>query len=179
MRFIFLSVILFSIHYNTSAQHFLTLKTGKYTGYIQLCDFGNTCDSIAFSLLIQATPDPIRFNTKTVYFPKKNDPITKDYDLVLDTSFADFSHYLLDEKDGIILIETLQGNTLYSTYTVEGNLYTVRTSYFSDYIDYELVVYDQKAKQISTSNPDEENTVYTVETFPFITVQKGKLYKTN
>ncbi len=179
MRFISILLVLFFICFKSHSQHFLASKSGEYKGYLKLCSYGNACDSIPFSYIIQTTSDPTRMKTKTVYFPKNNPPITKDYDLFRDTTFADFEHYILDENDGILIIETLQGNTLHSSYSVDDNFYTIRTSYFEDYIDYELVVYNQKTRKVSASLPDEENKVFTVETFPFVTVQRGKLYKTN
>ena len=174
----FYLTILFSISFFAlQAQHLLSESVGVYSGYLQLCPSGTKCDSIPFELSIQATKDPLRFNTKTSYLINNGQDNVKDYDLVLDTTYKDNNHYILDEKDGILIQETRVTNTLYSVYSVEGNIFHVTTTYHKTFIDFELVVYNMSNPKNSQSLPDAENTVYQVETFPFITVQKGILYK--
>lgn len=176
MRF-YLTILFFISFFTLQAQHILAESVGVYSGYLQLCPPGTKCDSIPFELSIQATNDPLRFNTKTSYLINNGQDNVKDYDLILDSTFKDNNHYLLDEKDGILIQETRVGNTLYSVYTVEGNIFHVTTTYNKTSIDFELVVYNMSSPQKSQSHPDAENAVYQVETLPFITVQKGILSK--
>jgi hypothetical protein len=176
MRFTLFFLCLFSLS-SIQSQHLLSESVGVYSGHLKLCQAGIKCDSVPFELSIQATKDPLRYNTKTTYLIQSEQNNVKDYDLILDTNYIDNNHYLLDEKDGILIQETKAGNTLYSIYTVEGNVFHVTTSYYKAYIDFELVVYDMNTIRKSQSSPDQNNEVYIVETYPFITVQKGRLYK--
>lgn len=176
MRFILLIFCSF-VFFTLRAQHFLASYTGTYSGYLKICQAGKDCDSIPFELSIYPTKDPKRYNTKTSYLTDLYKDNVKDYDLIINEKHTDNCHYLLDEKDGILIQETKIGNTLYALYSVEGMLFNVTTRYFDQYIDYELVVYNMKEQQTSQSKPNAEEAVYTVETYPFMTVQKGILYK--
>jgi len=158
------------------AQHFFDDHTGHYEGTLLLLYPGRAADSVAFCLDIAKTAEPGRWQNKLTYrMPAGSQE--KNYEQVLDSAFADNTHYILDEKDGILIAETLLGNTLYCNYTVEGSFYVVRTTFHTGSIDYELSCYKSTEKTESVSDPDEKGTSWKVDSYPLLTVQKGTLIK--
>ena len=101
----------------------------------------------------------------------------KAYEYVIDSTVNDGAHYILDEKDGILITEVRIGNSFYANYTVDHMSYIVITTYEDNYIDYALSCYNLTAIRNSESEPDEENISWKVDSFPLMTVQKGRLYK--
>lgn len=175
MKWLFVGIFLGFSFFGFS-QHYLSSYFGEYTGMLYLYK-ANVLDSVPCSLKIQNTPDPNRINTLLSYYLPNGLQQDKNYDCIVDTNFHDNLHFLIDEKDGILIKETRIGNSFYSSYTVQDNFYTVHTSYFADHIDFELIVYNQTDKLETFSAPNAANNRYRIETFPLITVQKGKLIK--
>jgi hypothetical protein len=95
----------------------------------------------------------------------------------LDKNDTTKTKYLLDELDGILIPETRIGNVFYSLYAVEKQYFQVKTSYFSDRIEFELVVYDETNAVNTHSEPDEMDQSFYVSGLPYVTVQKGIAYK--
>lgn len=173
MKFTFLFILLFSIQ--ASAQnHFLKDYCGKYKGVLILDYTGGKLE-IPFQIEIEATSDPMVYNNRTTYFVNDSTTDVKDYALKLDTIFKDNKHYILDEKDGILITETNLGNSFFSFYSVLGDYYYVKTTYTKKYIDFELTVFSGKNERKSSSEPDEEGVVYDVNSYAFVTCQHGKL----
>jgi hypothetical protein len=154
--------------------HFLLNYTGKYKGVLYL-ESPKTKNSVDFQLEIASTSSALIFNTKTSYLVNDSVVNTKNYDLKLDTTSKDGNRYILDEKDGILIYETNVENSFYSSYSVEGYLYYVKTTYTKKYIDFELQVFSMIDEVISNSSLDKEGKSYKVGTQAFITVQHGRL----
>jgi hypothetical protein len=162
---------------NSKAQtHFLKDYCGKYKG-ILILDYPSGKLEIPFQIEIESTKDPLIFTNRTSYFINDSTTDVKDYALKLDTTFKDGKHYILDEKDGILISETAVGNSFFSFYSVLGDYYYVKTSYTKKYIDFELTVFSGTRELKSSSIPDEEGVVYDVSSFEFVTCQHGKLRK--
>ncbi|MBI3239991.1 MAG: hypothetical protein HYZ43_14305 [Flavobacteriia bacterium] len=174
----FISLLVLFLNLTLSGQNFLDQHLGTYRGQLHLCYPNRPIDSVQFELIIQPTEKQGRW-TNTVRYLSADGSVgqVKDYDLVKDSVFNDDTHFILDEKDGILITETRIGNTFYSNYTVDGMFYTVSTTFNGNYIDYELTCYPMEGKRESVSEPDEENVTWKVDSFPLMTVQKGRLYK--
>jgi hypothetical protein len=78
-------------------------------------------DTIDVEFLFLETEIKNRWTYKMTYKNKKSGNTVKDYELVKPDSLPK-SSYLLDEKDGILIQNTLIGNTLYSNFSVSGYL---------------------------------------------------------
>lgn len=161
-----------------SAQDFLDAHTGTYKGTLHLLFPNGKQDSVTFELLLAPTQQPGRW-TNTVRYLGENGVVgqVKEYELVLDTALNDGAHYILDEKDGILISEVRIGKSLYANYIVDHMAYHVTTTFETSYIDYELSCYDLLHIRNSESEPDEENIRWKVDSLPLLTVQKGRLYK--
>lgn len=175
MRFILIFLSLIALKLNAQS-HFLKDYCGKYKGVLIL-DYPTGKLEIPFQIDIEATNDPLVYTNKTSYFINDSTTDVKDYALKLDTTYKDGKHYILDEKDGILIPETAVGNSFFSFYSVLGDYYYVKTVYTKKYIDFELSVFSGKKELKSSSTPDEEGVVYEVSSFEFITCQHGKLRK--
>jgi hypothetical protein len=174
MRTIFTALLLlFALP--ASAQHFLDLHTGEYTGMLYLLRPGAPADSIPFKMIVQPTGETGRW-TNTVIYNYEKDPQSKNYEWVADAANGE-GRYIMDEKDGILISETLIGNTFYCNYTVDNMFYVVRTAFGDRTIDFELSCYKTAGKRESESKPDETGTTWKVDSFPLLTVQKGTLQK--
>lgn len=160
------------------AQDLLDQHTGTYKGTLHLLYPTGHRDSVSFELQIQPTGQPGHW-THTVRYIGESGTIgqVKDYELVIDSTRNDGMHYILDEKDGILITETRIDQTLYSMYQVDGMSYAVTTSFYPDYIDYALSCYQLQSMRSSESEPDEENVRWKVDSFQAATVQKGRLFK--
>jgi hypothetical protein len=148
------------------AQKFPDDYAGTYSGYIHLRP--GQADSIPCALIIAPTDDPNRWSNTMIFYD--DTPQTNAYEWVRN---PETGTWLLDEKDGILITETLIGNTLYATYTVEHMMFYVRTSFGGGAIDYELTVFDPEKDHTSASA---ENSTE-VHSFPVMTVQKGTFKK--
>jgi len=176
MKYIYLTCLI-ALIFNATSQEFLNNHLGKYVGQLQLCYPDKTSDSVTFEISILPTQTPNRWKNTTTYFLPNGATQVKDYELIRDTLVQGNAHYILDEKDGILITETRIGNTFYSHYTVDGIYYSAQTTYETNYIDYELSCYQTTNKRESISEPDEENNKWKVESFNLLTVQKGRLFK--
>jgi hypothetical protein len=175
MRLKLIFILLIAL--NSKAQtHFLKDYCGKYKG-ILILDYPSGKLEIPFQIEIESTKDPLIFTNRTSYFINDSTTDVKDYALKLDTTFKDGKHYILDEKDGILISETAVGNSFFSFYSVLGDYYYVKTSYTKKYIDFELTVFSGTRELKSSSIPDEEGVFYDVSSFEFVTCQHGKLRK--
>lgn len=159
-------------------QDFLDAHVGTYKGTLYLLYPNGKQDSVEFELLIQPAKEPGRW-TNTVRYMGENGAIgqVKEYELVVDTTVKDGAHYILDEKDGILISEVRIGKSLYANYMVDHIAYHVTTTFETTYIDYELSCYDMLHQRTSESEPDEENIRWKVDSLPLLSVQKGRLYK--
>lgn len=173
-----LIVLLLLTGFPAVAQDFLDTHAGNYKGTLHLLYPNGKQDSVTMELILQPTEQAGRWQNTVRYFGE-NGAIgeVKAYELVLDTTVNDSTHYILDEKDGILITEVRIRNSFYANYTVDHMSYFVRTTYEDNYIDYELSCYNLTVIRSSESEPDEENTRWKVDSFPLMTVQKGRLYK--
>jgi hypothetical protein len=158
-----------------AAQHFLDRHPGEYTGMLHLLRPGAPADSLPFKMIVQPTGESGRWTNTVVYNYEKN-ASSKNYEWVLDAANGE-GRYIMDEKDGILIYETLIGNTFYCNYTVDDMFYVVQTTFGDGTIDFELSCYKTSGKRESRSEPDETGTTWKVDSFPLVTVQKGTLQK--
>lgn len=172
-----LSILVLCCSFGVYGQHYLNEYIGKYTGYLHLCGTRVPCDSIAFSIQIIPTDSPYRFQQITTYTLPDGRTDAKNYVMELDKNDPAKSKYTLDELDGILIPETRVGNVFYSMYTVEKQFYHVKTTYYADRIEFELVVYDEVNAVNTHSEPDELDQTFYVSGLPYMTVQKGIAYK--
>jgi hypothetical protein len=176
MRNIF-SILFLFCSFSVFGQHYLSDFQGVYSGFLHLCGTQTPCDSIAFSIQIHPTESPFRYQQITTYTLPDGRKDAKNYVLELDKNDTTKTKYLLDELDGILIPETRIGNVFYSLYAVEKQYFQVKTSYFSDRIEFELVVYDETDAVNTHSEPDEMDQSFYVSGLPYVTVQKGIAYK--
>lgn len=173
-----ISLFLIVLSVPVYGQNFLDQHLGTYRGQLHLCYPNRPTDSVAFEFIIQPTEQPSRWTNTVRYLgPEGSVGQVKDYDLLKDSVFNDDTHFILDEKDGILITETRIDNTFYANYTVEDMFYIVSTTYSESHIDYVLTCYPSQGKRESSSEPDQENVSWKVDSFPLTTVQKGRLYK--
>jgi hypothetical protein len=162
-----LLLLLFLLPFAAFSQQFPNDFVGTYTGNLHLISSSRN-DSIPCTIIIAATETPDRWTNQMIFNPGEKYAQVNAYDWVRDPVSGT---YVLDEKDGILITETLIDNTLYAHYTVEGMLFFVRTSFRDGAIDYELTVFDSASDNRSVSSAEGTE----VHSFAVMTVQKGTL----
>ena len=87
---------------------------------------------------------------------------------------VDNGRYVVDENNGIILDDKVQGNKLYSLFEVQGNLLTTFMTFHEDHMIFEIT-FASKEKQRVTYAENEQKTE--VISYPISTVQRAVLKK--
>jgi hypothetical protein len=96
---------------------------GNWCGTLEIFNANGNAVHVPMQLNVQPTSDSMRWQWQIVY-----DTSSRNYDLVIDMDSTRRT-YSIDEKNGIVLPSYLMGNTLVSTFDVQGNridaLYTL------------------------------------------------------
>ncbi len=95
---------------------------GNYQGKMYIVSAANgILDSLNVEFEFFESGIKNRWKYRMTYHSAKQGEIVKDYELIKPDSLAK-NTYLIDEKDGILIQNTLIGNTLYSNFIVSGSL---------------------------------------------------------
>ena len=118
------------------------------------------------------------WSQKFTFLSEKYGKIEKDYQLVWNDSLPTENHFILDEKDGILIDEVLMNNTFYGQYSVVGNDFSTVLRKEKDHLYYEIVCSSPDAGIKSQSTElDEDGEAFKVNSSQVYTVQYAKLYK--
>lgn len=135
---------------------------GVWEGIMNIYHKGHLRDSVMVRFTASKTATEGTYVWKTEYFSPKN-PMVKDYKLVVDD--INEGRYLLDEGDGIQLIEYVVGNKMRSLFKVEDIYLTSTTEIIGDQIIFEV-----------TSGKEIEE-VRSIKNYSFTNVQRMVLHK--
>ncbi|MGY3794641.1 hypothetical protein [Aquimarina sp. 433] len=136
---------------------------GIWEGVMNIYHKGHLRDSVNVRFTASKTAKTGTYIWKTEYLsPKK--PMVKDYKLVVDDISE--GRYLLDEGDGIQLIEYVVGNKMRSLFKVEDIYLTSTTEVIGDQLIFEV-----------TSGKEIEE-VQNIKNYSFTNVQRMVLHKT-
>jgi hypothetical protein len=108
---------------------------GIWTGTMHIYNRGLLVDSVTIKLNVTRTNAPDTFVWKTEYLSEKF-PMVKDYKLVI--SDAGKGVFITDEGDGIILMDYLFENKLYSVFETQGILLTSTYEWLGNQIIFEV-----------------------------------------
>jgi len=137
---------------------------GIWTGTMHIYNRGLLVDSVTIKLNVTRTNAPDTFVWKTEYLSEKF-PMVKDYKLVI--SDAGKGVFITDEGDGIILMDYLFENKLYSVFETQGILLTSTYEWLGNQIIFEV-----------TSGKELETT-HGVKSYSVLNLQKAILRKMN
>jgi hypothetical protein len=155
----------------------LSQWTGHYAGIL----FLEYPDGRLDSLEIEFEFDSIGVHTwshKFTFKSKKYGDMEKNYQLVWNDSLSTENHFILDEKDGILIDEVLLNNTFYSHYSVVGNDFATILRKEADHLYYEIVCSSPKAGIKSQSTElDDKGEAFKVNSSLVYTVQYARLYR--
>ena len=173
---LFLSLFCYS-NYGAAQITELNSWVGHFEGLLFLEFPNGKKDSLEIHLDLVSKENPGHFDYKVSFFSEKYGDIVKDYAIKVNPEFDDNKHFILDEKDGILIDEVLLNNTLYSQYSVAGsNFQTVlRKEKYGLY--YEIVCSSPGKGIKSKSEPDEDGDEYEVESSLVYTIQFARLFK--
>lgn len=159
-------------------QDFLTAQTGTYRGMLHILSPNGKCDSVILQLEVAPIAGTRRWKSTFSYLkPDGTVTMQNAYELVADTLYKDDYHFLLDEKDGLVIRETRIGNTFYGTYTIDNQTHTLLTTYNGKSVEYELAAYSNKDMHKAISEPDQDHIVWEVHSLKLLVIQKGILIK--
>lgn len=162
MRPLITLCILVSWFYLNGQTSFPEKCLGIWTGTMHIYNRGSLVDSVFIKLNVTRTNAPDTFVWKTEYLSEKF-PLIKDYKLVI--SDAGKGVFMTDEGDGIILMDYLFENKLYSVFETQGILLTFTYEWLGNQIIFEV-----------TSGKELETT-YGVKSYSVLNLQKAVLRK--
>lgn len=174
---LFVLLLFFGPFLMVSAQDFPDAYTGIYDGYLQIISAGKRADSVRMVLDIAPLEQGKRWKFGITYGEAPASVQINNYELLRDTLAAGSGHYLLDEKDGILIRETLAGNTLYAMYHVSDRDFFTEIQFRKGQIHYKLTVFSSKEILETVSAPDEEGNSWEVSTCALGVVQTAVLSK--
>jgi 5'(3')-deoxyribonucleotidase len=137
---------------------------GIWTGTMNIYNRGLLVDSVTIKLNVTRTNAPDTFVWKTEYLSEKF-PMVKDYKLVI--SDAGKGVFITDEGDGIILMDYLFENKLYSVFETQGILLTSTYEWLGNQIIFEV------------TSGKELQTTLGVKSYSVLNLQKAVLRKMN
>jgi 5'(3')-deoxyribonucleotidase len=137
---------------------------GIWTGTMNIYNRGSLVDSVTIKLNVTRTNAPDTFVWKTEYLSEKF-PMVKDYKLVI--SDAGKGVFITDEGDGIILMDYLFENKLYSVFETQGILLTSTYEWLGNQIIFEV------------TSGKELQTTLGVKSYSVLNLQKAVLRKMN
>jgi hypothetical protein len=137
---------------------------GIWTGTMHIYNRGSLVDSVTIKLNVTRTNAPDTFIWKTEYLSEKF-PMVKDYKLVI--SDAGKGVFITDEGDGIILMDYLFENKLYSVFETQGILLTSTYKWLENQIIFEV------------TSGKELQTTHGVKSYSVLNLQKAILRKMN
>jgi hypothetical protein len=137
---------------------------GIWTGTMYIYNRGSLVDSVTIKLNVTRTNAPDTFVWKTEYLSEKF-PMVKDYKLVI--SDAGKGVFITDEGDGIILMDYLFENKLYSVFETQGILLTSTYEWLGNQIIFEV------------TSGKELQTTHGVKSYSVLHLQKAILRKMN
>jgi len=137
---------------------------GIWTGTMHIYNRGSLVDSVTIKLNVTRTNAPDTFVWKTEYLSEKF-PMVKDYKLVI--SDAGKGVFITDEGDGIILMDYLFENKLYSVFETQGILLTSTYEWLGNKIIFEV------------TSGKELQTTHGVKSYSVLNLQKAILRKMN
>jgi hypothetical protein len=137
---------------------------GIWTGTMHIYSRGSLVDSVPIKLNVTRTNAPDTFVWKTEYLSEKF-PMVKDYKLVI--SDAGKGVFITDEGDGIILMDYLFENKLYSVFETQGILLTSTYKWLENQIIFEV------------TSGKELQTTHGVKSYSVLNLQKAILRKMN
>lgn len=135
---------------------------GIWTGTMNIYNRGLLVDSVTIKLNVTRTNAPDTFVWKTEYLSEKF-PMVKDYKLVI--SDAGKGVFITDEGDGIILMDYLFENKLYSVFETQGILLTSTYEWLGNQIIFEV------------TSGKELQTTLGVKSYSVLNLQKAVLKK--
>ena len=135
---------------------------GIWTGTMHIYNRGSLVDSVTIKLNVTRTNAPDTFVWKTEYLSEKF-PMVKDYKLVI--SDAGKGVFITDEGDGIILMDYLFENKLYSVFETQSILLTSTYEWLGNQIIFEV------------TSGKELQTTLGVKSYSVLNLQKAVLKK--
>jgi len=142
---------------------------GKYKGELRI---NNSRGKQNFPMEFHLLPtDTIGKYNYTIVYGTGEEKQVRNYFLI--TKDAEKGQYLVDEDNGIILLDKLFENTLYSIFEVNENLLTTFISFKEDRVIWEITFAPKNEKQISYATADSTAVI----SYPVKTRQKAILMK--
>lgn len=135
---------------------------GVWEGTMKIYSYNNLRDSVKVRFTAARTDIDSVYTWKTEYLSPTR-PLVKDYKLVVDDLSK--GRYILDEGDGVHLIEYNVGNKLYSLFKVND----IYLSSSSELKDGKLI--------FEVTSGKEENEIKGIKNYSYTNVQRVVLYK--
>lgn len=173
--FLFLSLFLSLTSFTKAQSNFPVSWIGSYEGdmYMEFPDGIKDTVPVTFDLLKTKTAN--RWTYRVSYFSKKWGTMVKDYELFWNDSLKNPNHFILDEKDGILIDEMFMNNRFYAAFETEGNVFVSLLKQTDTGLYMEILCTSPKKGLKSASAPDKDGTSYKVNSHYTYTVQYANL----
>ena len=147
---------------------------GYWSGKLNIYNSAGLSDQITMALDISKT-DSIGLYNWTIIYGTDSTAQRREYQLKeIDSQIG---HYLIDEKNGILIDAFLIQNELNSIFEVMGNTLIISYALKNSELQFTVKVFPSKEKRISGDIEYETQEIPTVKSFELKSVQTAKLYK--
>lgn len=155
MKKVVLVLLLGSIGYIVQGQNtFIQHCVGTWKGQMHIYRHGSLKDSVEVRLTVAPMPSSGEWTWKTEYLSSKM-PMVKDYQLK--TKDASKGIYVIDEGDGVELINYLFDNKLYCVFETQGITLTSTYELRGEELVFEVTSGKKQATKVEVTNFSVEN----------------------
>jgi hypothetical protein len=148
---------------------------GSYEG-IMYIEYPSERDSTKIEFELLETDKPNVWKYKVSYINEKWGMIVKDYQLLWNDTLSSKNHFILDEKNGLLIDEIFLNNSFYAHFEVGANHFQSVLQRKNNDLYYEIrCSTPQKGLKTQTTDKDEKGEFYNVHSFVTYTIQYAVL----
>lgn len=176
MKQIFILISFLTVFCFSRAQsNFPTTWIGSYEGNLLMEFPDGIKDTIPVTFDLLPTAEKNRWTYRVSYFSKKWGNMVKDYELFWNDSLKSPNHFILDEKDGILIDEVFMNNRFMATFETGGDVFVSLLEKTTKGLYMEIRCTSPLKGIASISLPDSEGNSYKVKSNYTYTVQYAYL----
>jgi len=146
---------------------------GRWNGTLKITPVEEKEQETPMELTIKPLKDSKNLRWRIIYGDVKKAPV-RDYELQPQDKA---NHFIIDEKNGILIDAWLTGGVLHSQFDVDGSMIAVRYERAGDILRFSLTATSTKEPRVSklTGKDDFRVKAYKVQSFHAAELRKAKL----
>lgn len=173
IRLLSLLCLSLSAHVGCAQAKLLATWIGNWTGPLHIVAANDVVDKLDMELQIHLTDSLHRYDWTIIYRPSDTVVDRRAYELIGQRDRS--NHFIIDEKNSILLDCYLYGETLSSYFQVDQSLLLINYTYLGgDSMRFEVFPTSTKDSVLTG-----EDTDYTVKSYPMLQIQQAILRRSS